>query len=228
MSEPTSLRATGVSHLSQREAAQSTPAADEARVSTFPDASSRGAVAFSLGEALGDSRSPGSERPDYTTHSTQFTVQFDGASSTTPIGLDQAETRFNYFVGNITNHRSNVGGYATIAYENLYAGIDLHTFGRRDSLKYEFYVAPGADYRQIEVSYDGIDGLWIDKVGSLHVETELGELVDDAPYIYQIVDDQELEVAGQFSLVDADTYTFEITGAYDPNVELVKRPKTQT
>ena len=115
-------------------------------------------------------------------------------------------------------------GYETVAYENLYAGIDLHTFGRRDSLKYEFYVAPGADYRQISVSYDGIDGLWIDDDGALHVETELGQLVDDAPYIYQMVDGQEIEVAGQFALVDDDTYTFEITGAYDPNLELVVDP----
>jgi hypothetical protein len=160
----------------------------------------------------------------YISHTTQFTVQFDGANNVTAVGLDQAETRFNYFVGDAATHRSNVAGYATVAYEDLYAGIDLHTFGRRDSLKYEFYVAPGADYQQISVSYDGIDGLWIDDAGALHVETELGELVDEAPYIYQMLGSQEVEITGAFALVDNDTYTFEITGEYDPNLELVIDP----
>ena len=125
---------------------------------------------------------------------------------------------------NIPVFRYALERWSTETYEDLYEGIDLHTFGRRDSLKYEFYVAPGADYRQIEVSYDGIAGLWIDEAGALHVETELGALVDDAPYIFQLIDGQEVEVAGQFSLVDADSYTFEITGAYNPTLELVVDP----
>ena len=161
---------------------------------------------------------------DAVTHSTQFRVRFDGANDVTPVGLDQAETRFNYLVGDTGTHRSNVAGYTTVAYEDLYDGIDLHTFGRRSSLKYEFYVAPGADYEQISVSYQHIDGLWIDDDGSLHVQTELGELVDDAPYIYQLHGGQEVEVAGRFILIDNDTYAFEITGEYDPNVELIIDP----
>lgn len=161
---------------------------------------------------------------DYITHSTQFTVSFDGANTVTPIGLDPGETRFNYFVGDQSNWAEDVPGYRAVAYEGLYEGIDLHTFGRRNSLKYEFYVPPGANYRQIEVSYDGIEGLWIDEAGALHVETGLGQLVDDAPYTYQVIDGQEVEIASQFSLVDADTYTFEITGLFDPDVELVVDP----
>ncbi len=206
--------------LSQQTAATNTPAAGN---SASPDRSMvrQGADIITESAALPDRL----DAPDDDiTHSTQFTVQFDGANDATPVGLDQAETRFNYFVGDQSKWASNVPGYEVVAYENLYAGIDLHTFGRRDSLKYEFYVAPGADYRQIDVSYDGIDGLWIDDAGVLHVETELGELVDDAPYIYQIVAGREVEVAGQFALVDDDTYTFEITGAYDPHIELVIDP----
>ena len=107
---------------------------------------------------------------------------------------------------------------------NLYDGIDLHAFGRRDSLKYVFYVSPGADYQQISVSFENTDGLWIDDAGALHVGTPLGELVEEAPYIFQVVDGQEVEVTGAFALVDDDTYSFDITGEYDPTVELVIDP----
>ena len=165
-----------------------------------------------------------SQQKDGDANSTQFAVGFDGANETTPVGLAQTGSQFNYFVGDQTSHRSGVAAYAMIAYENLYDGIDLHTFGRRDSLKYEFYVSPGADYEQILISYAGIEGLWIGDDGTLHVETELGDLVDDAPYIYQMVEGQEVEVAGSFSLLDNDTYTFEITGEYDPTRELVIDP----
>ena len=161
---------------------------------------------------------------DYITQSAQFSVHFDGANAASPTGLGQAETYFNYFIGEQADWRSNVPAYETVAYEGLYDGIDLHTWGRRDSLKYEFHVASGADYGQIQVSYEGIDGLFIDAEGALHVQTALGELIDDAPYIYQVIDGEQVEVAGAFELIDGDTYTFDITAAYDPTRELVIDP----
>lgn len=167
------------------------------------------------------------EEQEFITHSTQFNVQFDGANASTPTGLNEAEAKFNYYVGEEENWASNVSGYEIVTYEDLYDGIDLHAFGRRDSLKYEFYVAPGANYEQIQVSYNGIEGLWIDDVGSLHITTELGELTDDAPYIYQVINGVKVEVAGQFALVDSDTYTFEISGAYDSSLELVIDPNVE-
>ena len=155
---------------------------------------------------------------------TQFSVQFDGANTVSPVGLEQTETVFNYHLGDQSTWRDAVPTYATVAYLGLYDGIDLHTRGRRDSLKYEFHVAPGADYTQISVSYTGIEGLSIDATGALHVQTELGELIDDTPYIYQDIAQARIEVAGAFELIDADTYTFTLTGEYDTNTELVIDP----
>ncbi len=114
--------------------------------------------------------------------------------------------------------------YQEVAYDGLYAGIDLVTWGRRDSLKYEFHVAPGADYRQIRIHYDGIEGLAVDAQGVLHVQTALGQLTDDAPFIYQQIGGRQVAVAGQFKLLDSDTYTFTITGPYDSTRELVIDP----
>ena len=52
----------------------------------------------------------------------------------------------------------------------------------------------------------------------------MGELVDEGLYIYQVIDGQEVEVAGEFTLLDARRYAFTLTGAYDPSVELIIDP----
>ncbi len=157
----------------------------------------------------------------------RFSATFDGANAVTPVGLAEAQTRFNFLLGDPSAWRENVPSYEIVAYEGLYDGIDLHTWGRRDHLKYEFHVAPGADFSQIRVSYSGIDALTIDEAGALHVRLpgDWGEVVDDAPYIYQVVGGEQVEVPGAYRLVDGNTYAFEITGDYDPARQLVIDPE---
>ena len=162
---------------------------------------------------------------DYT--STHFSLSFDGAAETVPVGADMAETAFNYHFGEQADWIDGVATYKTVVYDGLYDGIDLHTFSLHGQMKYEFHIDPGVDYSQIELSYDGIEGLSIGADGSLHIATELGEIVDEDLYIYQVIDGQEVEVAGQFTLLDADSYTFTVTGEYDPNVELVIDPNIE-
>ena len=189
------------------------------------------------GEPVGEPDAPGEfpgfpdDRPrpeDFETTMLEFSAGFVGANTVAPVGLDQAETTFNYFLGDESNWRSEVPSYEAVAYEGLYDGIDLHTWGQRSHLKYEFHVAPGADYRQIQVRYDGIEGLQVADDGSLHVALGEGwdELVDDAPYIYQVIDGQQVEVAGRFVVLDEFSYSFEVTGAYDPHARTGHRPGT--
>ncbi|NLF31940.1 MAG: LEPR-XLL domain-containing protein [Planctomycetes bacterium] len=165
------------------------------------------------------------EEAAYLVESTRFSVRFEGARDVTPVGAERAATRFNYFVGDASAWRADVGAYASVVYPNLYDGIDLHAWGRGDGLKYEFHVAAGADGSQIAISYDGVEGLTIDDAGALHVRTACGELIDAAPYIYQVIDGQDVPVAGAFELLDADTVTLAITGDYDPTVELIIDPE---
>ncbi len=163
---------------------------------------------------------------DYTTELRQFSVSFVDANSTVPVGLNPADTVFNYFKGEEANWRSEVPGYEIVAYEGLYEGIDLQAWGLRSRLKYEFHVAPGADWTQIAVRYEGIDGLSVRNDGSLAVDLgeAWGELTDDAPYIYQVIEGQEVEITGRFALVDSHTYTFNVTGWYDVSLPLIIDP----
>jgi hypothetical protein len=83
---------------------------------------------------------PGS-RPDqfdpdrYRTETLVFSASFVGAAQVQPVGLQPSETTFNYFVGDQANWRSDVPAYEIVAYEGLYDGIDLHTWGLRSSLE---------------------------------------------------------------------------------------------
>jgi hypothetical protein len=155
---------------------------------------------------------------------TQFSVDFDGANVVRPVGIDKSASVFNYFVGDKSNWRINVSGFEKIEYPNLYAGIDLQTWGKKTHLKYEFHVAPGVDYSQIQVSYEGIEELSIDRKGRLHVLTGLDEVIDDAPFVYQEIDGKQVEVKSKFVLVDKDTYGFKLRGKVDLSRELVIDP----
>ena len=142
-----------------------------------------------------------------------------------PTGADLNRAKVNYYIGkNANNWRTNVATYATVVYPGLYDGIDLYTYGRRTHLKYEFHVAPGADYNQIMMRYEGIDGLSIDANGALHIQTPLGELVDEAPYIYQVINGRKKEVAGRYRVMDQSSYNFQITGKVDAARELIIDP----
>ena len=153
-----------------------------------------------------------------------FSASFDGAKTIEPVGSDQADTVHNYYVGDQSRWRTAVPSYQTVAYPGVYEGIDLFTWGRRNSLKYEFHIEPVADYHQIQVSYQGIEGLSLDDAGALHIQTPLGELIDDAPYIYQEINGEQIEIAGEFLLIDQDTYSFQLTGDYDADTQLIIDP----
>ena len=163
---------------------------------------------------------------DCGTQMLEFSATLVGASPVAPVGLEQSETRFNYLVGEQENWHSDVPAYEVMAYPALYDGIDLLASGRRDSLKYEFHVAPGADWRQIQIKYEGIEGLVLGEDGALRVSLGDGwdELVDDAPHVYQVIDGQQVEVSGTFALLDNFTYGFAIIDTFDPDAELVIDP----
>lgn len=111
-------------------------------------------------------------------------------------------------------------------YPGLYDGIDPHIRGLRSRLKYEFHVAPGADYRRIAARYEGITGLSIREDGSLAVDLggKLGVIRDDAPYVYQEIDGRKVELGGRFVIRDDRTYSFEVAGDVRPGHPLVIDP----
>src|SRR4029077_11964050 len=102
-------------------------------------------------------------------------------------GTDQLPVKSNYFVGSDPKKwRTGVPNYAGVRYANVYPGIDLIYHGSdQQRLEYDFVVAPGADPRRIEFGFKGARTLSLNAEGDLVVHTELGEVIEHAPMIYQ-------------------------------------------
>jgi len=117
-------------------------------------------------EAHSQIRNPKSEIRNYqslvtsaATRMKEFSVRFVGAKRVTPVGEGKAQQVFHYHRGGPEWWGKNVPSHEAVMYRRVYDGIDLRGTGGRTGIKYEFIVAPGADWRQVRVRYDGIERL---------------------------------------------------------------------
>ncbi|MCL4198361.1 MAG: SBBP repeat-containing protein [Phycisphaerales bacterium] len=181
---------------------------------------------------LADTRGSSGESAAY--DGLTLTITFPGSNGVLPIGAQPQAAKFNYFVGGEGRATaSGVLSYGAVIYEDLYDGVDLHVRGNDDGvLKYEFHVAPGADYAQIRIAYHGIDSLCIDEAGNVQINTSFGTLADGAPVVYHprsltggFVKGQSRDaVPARFELCDDRTYRFALDGPVDPTRELIIDP----
>lgn len=130
----------------------------------------------------------------------------------------------NYFIGNDSSKWvSNVKKYQDVTYQKLYAGIDLKFYSADDNnLKYDFIVAPNADPNQIQLQYNGINSIVLEK-GSLVIETSVNKLVEQKPYAYQIINGKQKEVKCNFKLTNH-VLSFDFPKGYNKTVPLIIDP----
>jgi uncharacterized protein (TIGR03437 family) len=135
-------------------------------------------------------------------------------------GLEKLPGISNYFIGNDPAHwRTDVPQYARIRYEGVYPGIDVAWYGNQRRLEYDFVVAPGADPRQIQVSYEGAESLTVEANGDLALRTALGEVRQPKPRVYQEAAGKRVEVAARYAIAAHNRVSFELA-RYDRKREL--------
>src|SRR5262249_12244583 len=102
-------------------------------------------------------------------------------------GLDALGGHSNYFLGSDpSGWHTDLPLYGRVAYEQVYAGIDLVYYGTgQRQLEYDFLVAPGADPGQIALRFDGALGQEVDGQGALVLHLSGGDVVQHAPVVYQ-------------------------------------------
>lgn len=152
-----------------------------------------------------------------------FYPRFEGAQAVGPTGIDP-QGAVGFLRGGAEGPRIGVPTYSRVEYDALYEGVDLLLAGSPSDLKYEFHVAAGASWRQIVISYQGIDSLSLDAEGNLLIRTPAGTLTDLAPRAWQETPAGRVPVDSRYALLDGHTFAFDL-GAYDPSQGLVIDPR---
>jgi hypothetical protein len=116
-------------------------------------------------------------------------------------GVEKQRGVVNYLIGNDRKKwRTRIPTYAKVEYEAVYPGVDLVYHGTQGSLEYDFVVAPGADPKQIRLSFAGAEKTELAPSGNLVLHTPTGALTQHKPVAYQVIDGRRVEVPATFAL----------------------------
>src|SRR5207247_2609615 len=90
-------------------------------------------------------------------------------------------------------------------------------------LEYDFIVAPGANYQDIKIHFEGADRATLNDGGDLVIGTANGEVRQRRPLVYQENNGLKQIIAGRYALNGSCEVAFEI-GAYDADRPLIIDP----
>ena len=127
------------------------------------------------------------------------------------IGLEKLPGISNYFIGNDPRKwRTDVPHYGRIEYQGVYPGVDLVWYGNQRQLEYDFVVAAGADPKQIQVAYEGVESVKVEAGGELVLRTALGEVRQQQPRVYQEIGGKRVGVAARYAITARNRVRFEL------------------
>ncbi|MBJ9993651.1 DUF7948 domain-containing protein, partial [Paenibacillus sp. S28] len=143
-------------------------------------------------------------------------------------GRLQAEEKVHYLIGNDPSKwRTGLSTYQEIVYRELWQGIDLVFYGSHGKFKYDVVVKPGAKLGDVRLAYRGAEALSLNKEGDLQIHTLYGDLAEEKPVSYQVIDGRKVAIDSRFVLKDgqeACVYGFEVGEGYRSDYELVIDP----
>ena len=152
-----------------------------------------------------------------------YKIHFIAGKAATAEGLQPNDHHYNYYMGNDpARWAEGVKPFEKAKLLSMYEGIDVLLYSKGASLKYDAKIAPHADPNQFQLRYEGIDHLEL-REGALVLQTALGEVIENKPFAYQLIDGKLLEVECAYVL-EGDVLRFEL-GEYDPNFALTIDPE---
>ncbi len=148
-----------------------------------------------------------------------------GATGSELSGLSQIPGYNHYYKGNDPSAwRESRERYGAVQYDAVYPGVDLVFYGTAGELEYDFIVAPGADAGQVRIAFEGATQLQLID-GDLHLSTAEGEVVQQAPVVYQEVDGARVAVDAEYVLAAEGAHEVSfLIGEYDRTQPLVIDP----
>ncbi|MEZ4978640.1 MAG: gliding motility-associated C-terminal domain-containing protein [Chitinophagales bacterium] len=119
---------------------------------------------------------------------------------------------------------NQIPSYQKLTYKNIYPNIDIeYIFHESIGLKYNIILHPGADPKDIQLSYSRTSKLLDD--GSLRTPSLFGEIIDHAPFSFY-EDDKEHIIPSAY-IYQNNRISFEL-GNFNPNKKIIIDPWIQT
>ncbi len=155
-----------------------------------------------------------------------FRQKFLNTNSLMQISKQNASPYYeNYFIGNDPSKWArNVKRHQVILYKNFYENIDLKWYFEGDLLKYDFIVRAGANPEEILWQYEGIELPEIDEEGNLILPVSVGDIIEQKPLAYQIIEGKKVFVKCEFRRKEQGGIGFFFPEGYDKKYELVIDP----
>jgi hypothetical protein len=152
-------------------------------------------------------------------------MQLIGANSApSAVGLDALAGKSNYLIGNDPSQwHTDVPNFGGVEEHGVYPGVDLVYYGNQRQLEYDFDVAPGTDPGVIRLAFQGAESMALDAQGNLLLHTSGGDVVEQAPVLYQASGGVRQVISGHYVLGDNGQVGFAV-GAYDSSKTLVIDP----
>ena len=129
----------------------------------------------------------------------------------------------NYFLGkDKSKWASDVKSYQEIYYQELYASIDVRVYEQANGFKYDFIVKAGADPSEIQINYKGVDRFLLSG-GDLKVITSVGKIIEEKPYVYQVIRGKTVEIEAEYVLQNK-VLSFRLLEKYNEKCDLIIDP----
>ncbi len=154
-----------------------------------------------------------------------FYMSFVGSNANVEIS-SSGKSQFynNYFRGNDPAHwASEVYSYQQVDYHNIYPGIDIKAYSQDMFFKYDFIVRPGINPSIIKMQFTGADEIFL-RENMLTIKTSTGDIIQNFPYTYQIINGAKKEVRCEYILSENNVITFNFPDGYDVSQPLVIDP----
>lgn len=110
-----------------------------------------------------------------------------------------------------------------IVYKDLYPNIDVeYIFHEKEGIKYSLLLHPGANVSSIKMKYSGVEKIYSDNKGNIHLVTPIGDIIDHTPITFYEV--SRSAITSAFEVSDG-IVSFRLSN-YDKNKTIVIDPWT--
>ncbi len=142
-------------------------------------------------------------------------------------GDDKLNEYFNYFIGkDKSKWASRVPAFHEVVYRNIYPETDLRVYSSSGKPKMDWIVKAGSTQAKavqaIKVKFEGAEKIFL-REGALVIQTSVGEVVEEKPFAYQIINGRKIQIPCLFSLKGSEV-SFDFPEGFNKDFDLVIDP----